>query len=202
MVVWAARIFDAQGGVEFVRGLPVADGGHIHRHQLGQIGWEAGRRAVPDLFIIADQQVRGLGGSQPGIVQRFERRDEAGHAGFVIQVARAHETVGHFHARVKGHEIAHLDAQLRAFRPRAGRALIQADFHVSSSRLISLTCGAVDVAGGLIEAASEPRTVSPAAVKTVTPSPSTVFQANPPIWVSFSRPLDLISLTIAPRVST
>ncbi len=34
------------------------------------------------------------------------------------------------------------------------------------------------------------------------PSPSTVFQANPPILVNFNRPLLLISFTIAPNVST
>ena len=61
VMVWPARIFHAQGGVEFIRGLPVADRGHIHRHQLGQVGWEAGRRAVPHLFIVADQQVGASG---------------------------------------------------------------------------------------------------------------------------------------------
>src|SRR3972149_6285031 len=49
---------------------------------------------------------------------------------------------------------------------------------------------------------SEPRTDSPLRGKPVQPSPSTVFQAKLPILVSLSRPLDLISLTIAPRVST
>ena len=47
-----------------------------------------------------------------------------------------------------------------------------------------------------------PRTASPRLVKTVQPSPSTVFQANPPIFESRSRPLVLISLTMAPSVST
>ena len=67
MVVGAARIFDAQGGVELVGGLAFADGSHVHGQQLGHLGRDAGRGAVADLFVVADQCGGGLGGLQPGV---------------------------------------------------------------------------------------------------------------------------------------
>ena len=54
-------------------------------------------------------------GFSPAACSALQRRQDAGHAGFVVQVARAHETVDHFHARIKGDKIAHLDAQRAGF---------------------------------------------------------------------------------------
>ena len=61
-------------------------------------------------------------------MQRFDGRHQVGDTGFVVQMAAADETIGDFHAWVKGHKITNLNAQrfgiLRSMRDR-----IQAHFH-------------------------------------------------------------------------
>src|SRR5512138_374905 len=51
-MVDAAGILDAQRRVEFIRLLPGANDRHVHREQLGYLGWNPCRGAMTDLFII------------------------------------------------------------------------------------------------------------------------------------------------------
>jgi hypothetical protein len=47
-------------------------------------------------------------GCQPGFANCFDRCQDAGNTGFVIQVARANEAIGRFHTGVKGNKITNL----------------------------------------------------------------------------------------------
>ncbi len=89
------------------------------------------------------------------------------------------------HARVKGDKVTYLDAQgvvssglpvARPALPCIRTALLV--FHV-----------AVDMHGGMVGQQTAAHHGAPLCVWTVTPSPSTAFQANPPMLVSSRRPL-------------
>ena len=111
IVVGAVAVFHAQGGVEFIAGLPPAHGGHIHGHQFGQVGGQAGCCTVADFLVVADVQVSGVGGLEPGFVHGFGGGHQAGHRGFVVQMTGTHKAVVPAHARLKGNKIAHPNAQ-------------------------------------------------------------------------------------------
>ena len=79
VVIRPAGVFDTDRGVIFIRSLPIADGCHVNGDQLGDLLWKPTGRAVADFFIIGDQDMGGLKGFQPGVVQGFQRgRDGPG----------------------------------------------------------------------------------------------------------------------------
>ena len=82
-----------------------------------------------------------------------------------------------------------------------GGAGIQAHFHVVIITLGLIHLAAKDVPGCHFEAGSSHAPAHPVLAKTMQPSPSTVFQAKPPILVIIKRPLGLICFTMAPSVS-
>jgi hypothetical protein len=122
--------------VELIGGLPIANCGHIHSHQFSQIGGKAGGRAVPHLFIIADQQVRALFGFAAGIVHGLDCGNDAGHTGFIIQVARADKPIGYFNARIKSDKIAYLDSQ----RAVSSALLVRASSRTSMMLYLAECC--------------------------------------------------------------
>ena len=73
--------------------------------------------------------------------------------------------------------------------------------NVPASRFVSFTAPPCTCDDALLSC-TLPRTLPCPSVATVTPSPSIAFHAYPPICDNASRPFGLISLTIAPSVST
>ena len=102
-------------------------------------------------------------------MQGFDRGDDAGHAGLIVQVARADKAVGHLHARVEGAR----NRPPRCPGARVSSAVVvrasRRTSMVSSSRLVSLTCRAVARARRLSPAAASRALLAPQRVKTVTP---------------------------------
>ena len=86
MVVGATRVFDTDRGVEFIRVLSITDGGHIDCQQFFHLGRDAGGGAMPDLFIVTDQQISSLLGFESCVMQRFDGGHQVGDTGFVVQM--------------------------------------------------------------------------------------------------------------------
>jgi hypothetical protein len=72
--------------VEFVRGLALTHSCHVNSDQLGDFRRNPGRGAVTNLFVVADQQVRGPGRPESGVLQGFHRGEETSNTSLVIQV--------------------------------------------------------------------------------------------------------------------
>jgi len=83
---------------------------------------------MPDFFVVAKEQVSRLGGLQAGLLHGVYRSYQASYTGFIIQMARAHKTLGHFDPWIKSDDITHFDPQAAGFL-RVSCAGIQAHFH-------------------------------------------------------------------------
>src|SRR5690606_9638858 len=95
--------------------------GHVDREQLGEIGREAARTAVPDLLVVADVDRRALGGLQTGIGERLHRGVHTGDTGLVVKMARANEAcIADLDARVEDDKITDLNAERARLVGRGG----------------------------------------------------------------------------------
>src|SRR4030042_2338199 len=145
-MVRSTRILHTQGGVELLGGLPFANCCHVHTDQLGDLGGDACSSTMTHLLIVADVKICRLGWFQTSIMQSLNCSHQACHTGFIIQVTRAHKSVGELHAWVKGDEITHSYTQCLSTLLGGGTG-IQAYLHIIILALGLIYFSAMDVTG-------------------------------------------------------
>ena len=111
-VIRTAGIFDAKRGMKFIGSLSFTNSSHIYRHQLTNLGRDAGSGAVPYFFIIAEMQVCFLLWLEAEVSQRLHCSQDAGNAGLIVQEARADETIVDLKTRIESDEITHTNSQV------------------------------------------------------------------------------------------